>query len=176
MMSQCGEAIPVHINNYFFCGSDNAVIKYGTEYLKQNFIKTKRFEELQQRTEDHITSLPENWVEEKVMFLNKTIRSGQSISYSGSIIIQGDVSSGAEVYAGKNLIVLGTIRGSVFAGFNNSRNSFIIAFRMQPEILGISDMISRSPDVQYKEQHPEIARIVDNHIVLEPYSMEELVV
>ena len=42
--------------------------------------------------------------EGKTKFINKTIRSGQTINYSGNIVIVGDVNNGSEVYARGNVI------------------------------------------------------------------------
>ena len=39
--------------------------------------------------------------EGKTKFIRKTIRSGQSISYQGNIVIIGDINSGAEIYAAR---------------------------------------------------------------------------
>ena len=49
-------------------------------------------------------------------FVQYSLRSGQSEEYSGSIVIIGDVNAGAEVIAGGNIAILGTLRGLAHAG------------------------------------------------------------
>ena len=82
--------------------------------------------------------------------------------------IIGDVNNGAEVYARGNIIVLGSIKGKVFAGVGGNNEAVIAAFCLQPEILKIGDIITMSPDSE-KPLYPEIARVKDNAIIVEPY-------
>lgn len=107
--------------------------------------------------------------EGKTKFIRKTVRSGQSINYQGNIIIIGDVNSGSEVYAAGNVIVLGRIRGKVHAGTNGNTKAVIAAFLLQPEILKIANVIAMSPDDIEKPRYPELAKIKDGTIIVEPY-------
>ena len=107
--------------------------------------------------------------EGKTKFIRKTIRGGQSISYQGNIVIIGDINSGAEIYADGNVIVLGVIKGKVSAGANGNTKAVIAAFLLQPEILKIANVIAMSPDDVEKPTYPELARIKDGAIIVEPY-------
>ena len=107
--------------------------------------------------------------EGKTKFIRKTIRGGQSISYQGNIVIIGDINSGAEIYADGNVIVLGVIKGKVSAGTNGNTKAVIAAFLLQPEILKIANVIAMSPDDVEKPTYPELARIKDGAIIVEPY-------
>lgn len=107
--------------------------------------------------------------EGRTKFLRKTVRGGQCIHFPGNIVIIGDINSGAEVYAGGNIIVLGSIKGNVFAGNNGNKKAIIAAFSMEPEILKIGDIITISPDDYQKPKYPEVARIKDGSIIVEPY-------
>lgn len=107
--------------------------------------------------------------EGKTKFIRKTVRGGQSINCSGNIVIIGDINSGAEVYAAGNIIVLGRIRGNVHAGNTGNSKAVIAAFLLQPEILKIANVIAMSPDDEGKPQYPELARIKDGSIIVEPY-------
>lgn len=107
--------------------------------------------------------------EGKTKFLKKTVRGGQLINYSGNIVIIGDVNSGAEVYAGGNIIVMGRIKGHVHAGVGGNKKSIISALSLQPEVLQIGDIITISPDDGQKPRYPEVAKIKDDTIVVEPY-------
>jgi septum site-determining protein MinC len=107
--------------------------------------------------------------EGKARFIRKTVRSGECINYQGNIIIIGDINSGAEVYATGNVIVLGRIKGKVSAGTNGNTKAVIAAFSLQPEILKIANVIAMSPDDIEKPSYPELARIKDGLIIVEPY-------
>ncbi|ABR32684.1 MULTISPECIES: septum site-determining protein MinC [Clostridium] len=107
--------------------------------------------------------------EGKTKFIRKTVRSGECINYQGNIVIVGDINSGAEVYAAGNVIVLGRIRGKVSAGTNGNIKAVIAAFLLQPELLKIANVIAMSPDDIEKPSYPELARIRDGLIIVEPY-------
>lgn len=107
--------------------------------------------------------------EGKTKFIRKTVRGGQCINYQGNIVIIGDINSGAEVTATGNVIVLGRIAGTVNAGSNGNKKAVIAAFSLQPEILRIADLFAISPDDIEKPQYPELAKIKDGTIIVEPY-------
>ncbi|CUU45746.1 septum site-determining protein MinC [Clostridium beijerinckii] len=107
--------------------------------------------------------------EGKTKFIRKTVRGGECINYQGNIVIVGDINSGAEVYAAGNVIVLGRIRGKVSAGTNGNTKAVIAAFLLQPELLKIANVIAMSPDDIEKPSYPELARIRDGLIIVEPY-------
>jgi septum site-determining protein MinC len=107
--------------------------------------------------------------EGKTKFIRKTVRGGECITYQGNIVIVGDINSGAEVYAAGNVIVLGRIKGKVSAGFNGNAKAVIAAFSLEPEILKISNVIAMSPDDLEKPRYPELAKIKDGMIIVEPY-------
>ncbi len=107
--------------------------------------------------------------EGRTKFIRKTVRGGQCIKYQGNIVIIGDINSGAEVYASGNVIVLGRIKGKVSAGTNGNSKAVIAAFLLQPEILTIASVIAMSPDDVEKPSYPELAKIKDGAIIVEPY-------
>ncbi|MBU3181319.1 septum site-determining protein MinC [Clostridium psychrophilum] len=107
--------------------------------------------------------------EGRTKFLRKTIRSGQSINYPGNVVIIGDVNPGAEIYAAGNIIVFGTLRGAVHAGTNGNEKAIIAAFKLEPQILQIGNIITRSPEDEIKPQYPEVAKIKNGNIIVEPY-------
>ncbi|MBU3132862.1 septum site-determining protein MinC [Clostridium gasigenes] len=107
--------------------------------------------------------------EGKTKFLKKTVRGGQLINYSGNIVIIGDVNSGAEVHAGGNIIVMGRIKGLVHAGVGGNKKAIISALSLQPEVLQIANIITISPDDSQKPSYPEVAKIKDDTIIVEPY-------
>jgi septum site-determining protein MinC len=72
-------------------------------------------------------------------FYRGSLRNGQSIETETSIIILGDVSRGCAVYSSKDVVVLGTLEGSVHAGAGGNSSHFIAALGMSPEALKIGD-------------------------------------
>lgn len=132
-------------------------------------IKDIVFEDKEVKDKEPETKIFNGVYEGRTKFVRKTVRGGQSIEYQGNIVIIGDVNSGAEVYAGGNIIVLGRIKGNVFAGIGGNRKAIIAAFSLQPEVLKIGDIITISPDDFEVPQYPEVARVKDDEIIVEPY-------
>lgn len=113
--------------------------------------------------------------EGRTKFIKNTIRSGQNIDFPGNIVIIGDINGGGQVKAGGNIIVLGTLRGVVHAGASGNDKAIIAAFSLQPTQLRIAGVISRSPDGEMeKPRCPELARIRDGYIVIEPYAPNKI--
>ena len=107
--------------------------------------------------------------EGRTKFVRKTVRSGQCLNYAGNLIIIGDVNNGGEVRAHGNVIVLGDLKGKVFAGDNGNENAIIAAYSVEPELISISGKITISPDDFEKTGYPEVARLNENNIIVEPY-------
>ncbi|MCI8587176.1 MAG: hypothetical protein HFJ49_01020 [Clostridia bacterium] len=70
-----------------------------------------------------------------------SLRSGQKIEVEGSIVIFGDVNSGAEVMATENIIVLGTLRGLAHAGARGNMQAIIAANTLDAVQLRIANII-----------------------------------
>jgi septum site-determining protein MinC len=84
------------------------------------------------------------------------------------VVILGDVNPGAEVVAGGNILVLGTLRGVAHAGRYGDTDTVISAYRLNPTQIRISDHITRPPDGEaFRAMLPEIARIKDGEVVIE---------
>lgn len=116
------------------------------------------------------------WDDPDARIINATLRSGQRVESDHSIIVRGDVNSGAEVIAGGDIIILGTLRGIAHAGaFDDTGGGrSIVALSLQPTQLRIGSLISRgkSDGVGTEAgQGIEVARIEGNIIVVEPYQV-----
>jgi septum site-determining protein MinC len=109
--------------------------------------------------------------EGRTKFIKNTVRSGQKIMYNGNIVVIGDVNSGAEVIATGNIVILGVLRGIAEAGSNGNKRAFIAAYKLNPELLRIADIIGRGPDTRSSEtlSIPELAKIKGDIILIEPY-------
>ncbi|MGD9680714.1 MAG: septum site-determining protein MinC [Candidatus Obscuribacterales bacterium] len=102
------------------------------------------------------------------MYLRQTLRSGQTISHKGHLIIVGDVNPGAEVMAEGDITIWGSLRGIAHAGIGGNTDAEIRALNLQPIQIRIAHAIARAPDKprwKYKASHgPETARLVADKI------------
>lgn len=106
----------------------------------------------------------------RILLLKRTIRSGQKVSYQGTVVILGDVNPGSEIVACGDILVMGVLRGMAHAGADGDMSAIVAAFRLQPTQLRIAGIISRPPEEsQDVPQFPEIARLKDKTIIIEPY-------
>jgi septum site-determining protein MinC len=99
------------------------------------------------------------------------LRSGQSLSAFGSIVVVGDVNAGAELIATGDIVVWGTLRGVAHAGAEGDDSAVVHALRLEPTQLRISRSIASAPaDHRPGRQpaEPEVARIVEGKIAIGP--------
>jgi septum site-determining protein MinC len=96
------------------------------------------------------------------------LRSGQRFFTRGNVVILGDINPGAEVIAGGNILVMGTLKGMAHAGALGDENSVVAAFRLNPIQLRIANHITRPPDGEkVVVNNPELARIRAGKVVIE---------
>lgn len=74
-------------------------------------------------------------------FHKGSLRSGQRIEFEGSLVIIGDVNAGAEVIAGENIVVLGTLRGLAHAGAKGNKDAIIEAVSIEAVQIRIADIV-----------------------------------
>jgi septum site-determining protein MinC len=120
------------------------------------------------------TSIP--WDEPDTRLIHANLRSGQKIESEHSLVIVGDVNSGAEVISGGDVVILGTLRGVAHAGAyeESGGGRVIFAINMQPTQLRIGSVISRGSAQDAKGVAPEVARVDGNLIVVEQYHTKTL--
>ncbi|MCB0344874.1 MAG: hypothetical protein KDD66_07145 [Bdellovibrionales bacterium] len=98
-----------------------------------------------------------------------TLRSGQRVETPFSLVVIGDVNPGADLIAGGDIIILGSLRGTAHASAydDDCEGRVIIAMQMQPMQLRIGSVISRGSDESGRGA--EIARIEDRRIIVESF-------
>ena len=99
--------------------------------------------------------------EETALFLNRTLRSGTRIEFSGHVVVLGDVNPGAEIIAEGNIIIWGRLRGTVHAGSKGNTAAVICALDLSPTQLRIAEETSAVLKPQ-QSPRPEMARINQN--------------
>lgn len=104
----------------------------------------------------------------QTLVVTKTLRGGQEIVHDGSVVIMGDVNPGAKVIAGGDIIVNGTCRGIVHAGFFGDSAATITADRLLAAQIRIANVIARAPDDLDKPERVETAKVQDGIIVIGP--------
>lgn len=109
-------------------------------------------------------------------FYRGTLRSGQVLESESSIVILGDVNPGAKIISGGNVVVLGSVKGTVYAGLSGDPSAFVVSLDMHPVQIRIGDVIARSSDKPKRNSKPEtkIAYVEDGNIYIEPFSKEVL--
>jgi len=124
-----------------------------------------------QNTKNNKESLKGVSQKKSLKIINKTLRSGQKVEYDGDVLILGDVNSDAYVVSSGSVIVMGNLRGVVHAGANGDETAVVMALKLGPQQIRISNYIARSPDEpddEAKESNsPEIAYIENNAIVID---------
>ena len=110
-------------------------------------------------------------------FYKGNLRSGQFLEFEKSVIIIGDVNAGASVVSKGNIVILGSLRGSAFAGACGKKTSFIVALDMQPLQIRIANVIARASDEDFNkklEPKPMIAFLEDENVYIEPLNKSVL--
>ena len=100
-------------------------------------------------------------------FHRGSLRSGQKLESDGSLVILGDVNSGAEVMASDNIVVLGALRGLAHAGAKGNKQAIIAAGlidTVQIRIANIVREIDRDEEPLHKQAY---VSVVDGKIVIE---------
>lgn len=107
------------------------------------------------------------------LYIKKTIRSGQSITSDGNLVIVGDVNPGAEIIAKGDITVWGILGGIAHAGYEGNTQARIRALKMNAIQLRIADIFARRPDgvntpfVQKTNEYvPEEAKIYKKNIII----------
>lgn len=114
------------------------------------------------------------------LYVQRTLRSGQSLKSDGNVVIIGDVNPGAEIVAKGDITVWGVLGGIAHAGSDGNSYSRIRALKLYAIQLRIGDVFARRPDtvnVPYVQKSdsftPEEARVSKKHIVI--YKLHEAV-
>jgi septum site-determining protein MinC len=103
------------------------------------------------------------------ILVQRTLRSGQSVHHAGHVVVIGDVNPGSEIIAGGDVIVWGSLRGTVHAGAAGDEARSVCALDLSPTQLRIGNHIARPPDNRRRRKttYPERAFVSDGQLVAE---------
>lgn len=113
------------------------------------------------------------------LYLKQNLRSGQTMSYDGNIVLIGDANPGSEIIAKGDIAVWGVLGGIAHAGARGNDWAGIRALKINAIQLRISGYYARRPDsmnIPYiqrsNEFTPEAARVNNGEIAI--YKMSEV--
>ena len=114
------------------------------------------------------------------LYLKQTLRSGQTMSYDGNVVLVGNTHPGSEIIAKGDITVWGVLGGIAHAGARGNDFASIRALKINAIQLRISGYYARRPDsmnIPYiqrtNEYTPEEAKVNGGEIAI--YKMDELV-
>lgn len=96
-------------------------------------------------------------------FIQGSLRCGRREEFPGSLVICGDVNSGAEVIAGGNIMILGALRGLAHAGANGNTMAMISANYIEVTQIRIANLVT---EVSERTDKCPICKIEKNEIVI----------
>jgi septum site-determining protein MinC len=103
-----------------------------------------------------------------VLMLAGRVRSGQKVTARKHLTIMGDVNPGAEVVAGGDILVMGSLKGKASAGYPDDEERIILALDFQPEQLQIGGhVVTGIPS--FKEGRAQFAHIVNDSVLVDDY-------
>ncbi len=82
----------------------------------------------------------------QVFVVDRSLRSGQKVSYSGDVLVLGNVHDGAEVAATGNICVFGRLSGVVHAGSEGDDQRFIAADSFMATQIRIGNKVNNNID------------------------------
>lgn|SRR5574344_2062597 len=120
----------------------------------------------QRAFEEEIFNLP-------TLYLQQTLRSGQTMTYDGNVVLIGDTNPGSEIIAKGDITVWGIIGGIAHAGAKGNEFAKIRALKINAIQLRISGHYARRPDtinIPYIQKTdtftPEEAKVTDGEIAI----------
>ncbi len=144
----------------------------------------KEIAEVQEQTDDETMKELEKELQEYIeksketeklptLYIQRNLRSGQSIKSDGNLVIIGDVNPGSEIIAKGDITVWGILGGIAHAGCDGNLYTKIRALKMNAIQLRIGDVFARRPDsvnipfVQKTDTFtPEEARVFRKQILI----------
>ncbi len=127
-----------------------------------------------------VNAAPSNQESQTHYVYRGALRSGQVLKRRSHILIIGDVNPGSEVIATGDILIWGRLRGIAHAGVEGDVRAMVAAFDIDPVQLRIADAVAMGNSGQSEggyrwvwsrntEKRPEVARLVNGQISIEPW-------
>lgn len=100
-------------------------------------------------------------------FHRGSLRSGQKIEVEGSLVVIGDVNSGAEVIAADNIAVIGNLRGLAHAGAKGNKDAVIAASTLDVVQIRISNIVKEIDREEEGLRNHAFVYVDEDKIVIE---------
>ncbi|TDH73966.1 hypothetical protein CCR75_002623 [Bremia lactucae] len=101
------------------------------------------------------------------MVITHSVRSGQQIfAQNRSLVILGNVNSGAEVMADEDVVVLGALKGRALAGIGGNVHARVLCHSFDAELISIAHCFTTYDDLDESgslQQHKPTAISLENH-------------
>ena len=89
------------------------------------------------------------------MVVTHSVRSGQQIfAQNRSLVVLGNVSSGAEVMADEDVVVLGVLKGRALAGIGGNVQARIVCQSFDAELISIAHCFTTCDDLEQEKTGP----------------------
>ncbi|GBC60946.1 septum site-determining protein MinC [Desulfonema ishimotonii] len=165
-------------------GHEELIEKLG-EFLKENFgvgavsrPPKKKHSDCQPPDREWMRErdMKQSWqnYQTDVLMLTGRVRSGQKITARKHLLILGDVNPGAEVMAGGDILIMGTLLGTAIAGQPDNDNTIVLALDFRPTQVQIGSYVAAglpsSPGEIAEFAHVENGTIVvENYLEANPF-------
>ncbi|MDQ2680595.1 MAG: hypothetical protein M3Y21_06195 [Candidatus Eremiobacteraeota bacterium] len=106
---------------------------------------------------------------EATLYHHGTLRGGQSLHNVGHIVLIGDLNPGAELIAGGDIVVFGSLRGVAHAGAQGDAGARVYALDLAPTQLRIGSLIAVDSGERKRPHSAEAAFTQDGQIAIAPY-------
>lgn len=100
-------------------------------------------------------------------FHRGSLRSGQKLEVEGSIVVIGDVNSGAEVIAADNIAVIGNLRGLAHAGAKGNKDAIIATSNLDAVQIRISNIVREIDREEEGAKEHAFVYVDEDKIVIE---------
>lgn len=125
----------------------------------------------------HKTSMKQSWhnYSSDTILMMGRVRSGQKVTAKKHLILLGDINPGAEVVAGGDILIMGSLLGSAMAGQPDNDGSIVLALDFRPTQIQIGGYVAAgipsSPERITEFAHVENGTIiVENYLEANPFS------
>jgi septum site-determining protein MinC len=96
------------------------------------------------------------------------VRSGLNVRARNHLVILGDVNPGAELHAGGDILVMGSLLGKAAAGQPDNESAIVMALEFKPTQIRIGGLVAAGM-TESGGARPEFACVEKNDIVVDDY-------